>query len=78
MMTTQDSLFDVLETKETQRTRLLKLLRARGSKGIGSYERFKLGIFQMPTRIFELKRKGYFITSLRRGTSRQVFYTLMD
>ena len=63
-------------SKATQRRVVLDLLEKRGPKGVGSFERIKLGILQMPTRIYELKRLGYNIGSYHKEGSREVIYVL--
>ncbi|MBN3788306.1 helix-turn-helix domain-containing protein [Burkholderia sp. Ac-20353] len=53
---------------EAQLIRLGAILRAHGSRGLGSLEgRAAGGFVQLPTRIFELKERGWKIESVREG-----------
>jgi len=64
--------------KQSQQTRLLALLRRRGSNGIRSYERAKLRMLQMPVRILELRRQGFDIISKRCDNGKEVRYVLVE
>jgi hypothetical protein len=53
---------------EAQLLRLAAILRAQGNHGLGSLEgRAAGGFVQLPTRIFELKERGWDIASIREG-----------
>jgi hypothetical protein len=53
---------------EAQLIRLGAILRAQGNRGLGSLEgRAAGGFVQLPTRIFDLKTRGWEINSVREG-----------
>lgn len=53
---------------DAQLVRLGSILRAQGSHGLGSIEgRAAGGFVQLPTRIFELKERGWDINAVREG-----------
>ncbi len=53
---------------EAQLIRLAAILRAQGNRGLGSLEgRAAGGFVQLPTRVFDLKARGYEINSVREG-----------
>lgn len=53
---------------EAQLIRLGAILRAQGNRGLGSLEgRAAGGFVQLPTRVFELKERGWDIASVREG-----------
>lgn len=61
--------------KKTQREKVLELLKVAGPQGINSFSE-RATALQLPTRIFELKREGYLITT-RRHTDSSVDYILV-
>lgn len=53
---------------EAQLIRLAAILRAQGNRGLGSLEgRAAGGFVQLPTRVFDLKARGWEINSVREG-----------
>lgn len=63
--------------KETQRNKVLRLLRQAGSNGVSSYEfTYTHHIKQAPTRIWELKRLGHIINE-RPADQKSVRYILV-
>lgn len=62
--------------KETQREKVLRLLREAGNSGINSHDLTYIhSIKQAPTRIYELQEEGYLI-STRPLKNRSVIYIL--
>lgn len=60
---------------KTQREKVLELLKQAGRQGINSFSE-RATALQLPTRIFELKKEGYLITT-RRHKDASVDYILM-
>lgn len=63
--------------KETQRQKVLRLLRESGKSGLNSHDLTYIhGIKQAPTRIYELIEKGYKISSSAPHKNRSIDYVL--
>ena len=60
---------------KTQRQKVLELLKIAGRQGINSFSE-RATALQLPTRIFELKKEGYLITT-RRHSDASVDYILL-
>jgi hypothetical protein len=61
----------------TQKDKILLLLKDAGARGLNSYDiTYKYRIKQGPTRIFELKKDGYFITKRDHRNGLTTYYLI--
>ena len=58
----------------SQKTRLLEVLRVRGTVSNVELHEMQPPIFQIPTRLFELKKQGYQIVTKKDEKDRRVFW----
>lgn len=65
------------QLKETQRQKILRLLKEAGQSGVNSHDLTYIhGIKQAPTRVHELEAEGYLITTTPPLENRSVNYIL--
>lgn len=62
----------------TQKERVLKLLRERGSRGVRSFEFYEMRIPRGAARINDLKEEGYKITSESIDNGNERLYKLIE